>query len=84
MQFHLYLFFIKWIFSIHIKLSFIIIQICFIQYSNLKLERKKQNKNANMDVAIFHFAIADSELFFFLISLSCRVCHVGEMLLEWI
>ena len=61
-------FVIKWIFSIHIKLSFIIIQICFIQYSNLKLERKKQNKNANMDVAIFHFAIAHSEFPFFFIS----------------
>ena len=80
MQFHLYLFF----YQMNIFYTY---QVEFYYYSNLfysifKLKKnstKETKQNANMDVAIFHFAIADSELFFPSL-VSCRVCHVAEVL----
>ena len=77
-------FVIKWIFSIHIKLSFIIIQICFIQYSNLKTRtKKKQNKKCKYGRCHFSFCYSRQRISFFfslVICLSC-LCHVAEVLI---
>ncbi len=59
------IFLIKWIlFSIYIS-SWVSLLFKFVVIFNIQISNEKKTKNANMDVAIFHFAKADSKLLFF-------------------